>query len=313
MTSPIDHFSPEKPFVLGTRGSPLAMAQAYETRDLLARRWPDLPVEIREIKVSGDAITDRPLAEVGGKGLFTKELDRALLEDRCTAAVHSMKDMETILDPGVAIGAVLEREDPRDAWLSLKAEGPEALPRGATVGSASLRRKAQLKAMRPDLDIVLFRGNVQTRLKKLADGVADATMLAMAGLTRLDMVADAGARALEPERFLPAVAQGAICIARRIEDEAVAEILAPLSHADSLARVTCERAYLEVLDGSCHTPIAGLAELTDGTIRFRGLVAREDGTRLLRVEESGPADDSEAVGREAGRRLKAEMGDGFFD
>lgn len=313
MTSPIDHFSPEKPFVLGTRGSPLAMAQAYETRDLLARHWPDLPVEIREIKVSGDAITDRPLAEVGGKGLFTKELDRALLEDRCTAAVHSMKDMETILDPGVAIGAVLEREDPRDAWLSLKADGPEALPQGATVGSASLRRKAQLKAMRPDLDIVLFRGNVQTRLKKLADGVADATMLAMAGLTRLDMVATAGARALEPDQFLPAVAQGAICIARRVEDEAVAEILAPLTHGESLARVTCERAYLEVLDGSCHTPIAGLAEIAGGTLRFRGLVAREDGTRLLRVEESGPADDPEAIGREAGRRLKAEMGDGFFD
>lgn len=313
MTDPSARFSPDRPFTLGTRGSPLAMAQAEETRRLLARQWPDLPVEIVEIKVTGDAITDRPLAEVGGKGLFTKELDRALLDRRCTAAVHSMKDMETILEAGIAIGAVLEREDPRDAWLSPKADGPLDLPHGATVGSASLRRKAQLKAMRPDLEVVLFRGNVQTRLRKLADGVADATMLAMAGLNRLGMVTEAGARALAPETLLPAVAQGAIAIACRADEDDVKTILAPLTHGESRARVTCERAFLEVLDGSCHTPIAGLAEIADGTIRFRGLVAREDGTRLLRAEESGPADDPEAVGRAAGHRLKAEMGDGFFD
>jgi hydroxymethylbilane synthase len=313
MSDPTAAFSPDRPFTLGTRGSPLAMAQAYETRDLLAKAWPDLPVEIVEIKVSGDAITDRPLAEVGGKGLFTKELDRALLEQRCTAAVHSMKDMETILEPGIAVGAVLEREDPRDAWLSPKAAAPTDLAQGATVGSASLRRQAQLLHMRPDLNVVLFRGNVQTRLRKLADGVADATMLAMAGLNRLDMVEKAGARALEPELLLSAVAQGAIAIACREADPDAAEILAPLDHAPSRARVTCERRYLEVLDGSCRTPIAGLAEISGDRMRFRGLVAREDGTRLLRVEEEGPLSDPDAVGLEAGRRLKAEMGDGFFD
>lgn len=313
MTDPTKRFTAEHPFTLGTRGSPLAMAQAEEARHLLARHWPGLPVAIVEIKVSGDAITDRPLAEVGGKGLFTKELDRALRERRCTAAVHSMKDMETILEDGIAIGAVLEREDPRDAWLSPKAASPLDLPEGATVGSASLRRQAQLRAMRPDLKVVLFRGNVQTRLRKLAEGVADATMLAMAGLNRLDMVAAAGARALEPESFLPAVAQGAIAIACREDEADVKTILEPLTHAESLARVTCERAYLAVLDGSCHTPIAGLAECVGDRLRFRGLVAREDGTRLLRVEEEGPIDDPLAVGRAAGRRLKAEMGDGFFD
>jgi len=269
-------------------------------------------VEIVEIKVSGDAITDRPLAEVGGKGLFTKELDRALLEDRCTVAVHSMKDMETILEDGVKIGAVLEREDPRDAWLCLKAALPTDLPQGATVGSASLRRQAQLLAMRPDLKVVLFRGNVQTRLRKLSEGVADATMLAMAGLNRLDMVEQAGARALEPDFLLPAVAQGAIAIACR-EEQDVRAILAPLNHWPSFARVTCERSYLEVLDGSCRTPIAGLAEISEGRMYFRGLVAREDGTRILRVQESGSADDPYALGQEAGRRLKAEMGSGFFD
>lgn len=297
---------------LGTRGSPLAMRQTEEVRDRLIAAHPGLQVEITEIKVVGDQIQDRPLAEVGGKGLFTKELDRAVMDGRCDAAVHSMKDVETWLSEGISLTCILEREDVRDAFLSPVARSIADLPVGARVGSASLRRKAQILAMRPDLEVVLFRGNVQTRLRKLEERVADATLLAMAGLNRLGM-ADVATTALEPEEMLPAVAQGAVGITIAMDNADLAALLAPLNHAETALRVHAERGFLDVLDGTCHTPIAGLAELNGDTIRFRGLVAREDGTRVLTVERSGATADAESLARDAAAELRAEMGETFFD
>lgn len=297
---------------LGTRGSPLAMRQTEEVRDLLLAAHPGLTVEIAEIAVTGDQIQDRALAEVGGKGLFTKELDRAILDGRCDAGVHSMKDVETWLAQGIALTCILEREDVRDAFLSPNAKSLEDLPQGATLGTSSLRRKAQILAKRPDLDVVLFRGNVQTRLKKLKDGIADATLLAMAGLNRLEM-AHVATAALEPETLLPAVAQGAVGITIAENREDLADLFAPLNHAESATRVHAERAFLDVLDGTCHTPIAGLAELDGDTIRFRGLVAREDGTKVLSTECTGPIADAIPMARNAADELKRKMGSNFFD
>lgn len=297
---------------LGTRGSPLAMRQTEEVRDKLIAAHPELQVDISEIKVVGDQIQDRPLAEVGGKGLFTKELDRAVLDGRCDAAVHSMKDVETWLADGISLTCILEREDVRDAFLSPVAKSLKELPVGARVGSASLRRKAQILAMRPDLEVVLFRGNVQTRLRKLQERVADATLLAMAGLNRLGM-ADVATKALEPEEILPAVAQGAVGITVASDRTDLAALFAPLNHDETAIRVHAERGFLDVLDGTCHTPIAGLAELSDGNVRFRGLVAREDGTRVLTVERSGPVGDAERLARDAAAELRSEMGEHFFD
>lgn len=297
---------------LGTRGSPLAMLQTQTVRDALVAQHPGLNVEIVEIAVMGDQIQDRALSEVGGKGLFTKELDRAILDGRCEAAVHSMKDVETWLADGIALICITEREDVRDAFLSPKAGSLDELPAGAKVGTSSLRRKAQVLARRPDLDVVLFRGNVQTRLRKLDEGVADATMLAMAGLNRLGMTHVATA-ALEPETLLPAVSQGAVGVTAAADREDLKALFQPLNHAETNLRVTAERAFLDVLDGTCHTPIAGLAELDGDRVRFRGLVAREDGTRVLRTERTGPAAAAEALAREAAHELRAEMGEGFFD
>lgn len=297
---------------LGTRGSPLAMRQTEEVRDKLIAAHPGLQVDISEIKVVGDQIQDRPLAEVGGKGLFTKELDRAVLDGRCDAAVHSMKDVETWLADGISLTCILEREDVRDAFLSPVAKSLKELPVGARVGSASLRRKAQILAMRPDLEVVLFRGNVQTRLRKLQERVADATLLAMAGLNRLGM-ADVATKALEPEEILPAVAQGAVGVTVASDRTDLAALFAPLNHDETAIRVHAERGFLDVLDGTCHTPIAGLAELSDGNVRFRGLVAREDGTRILTVERSGPVGDAERLARDAAAELRSEMGEHFFD
>jgi hydroxymethylbilane synthase len=296
---------------LGTRGSPLAMLQTEEVRDLLIAAHPGLTVEIVEISVAGDRIQDRALAEVGGKGLFTKELDRAILDGRCDAAVHSMKDVETWLAEGIGLVAILEREDVRDAFLSPKAAGLADLPAGSKLGTSSLRRKAQILAKRPDLEVVLFRGNVQTRLKKLDEGVADATLLAMAGLNRLDM-AHVATEPLAPETLLPAVAQGAVGVTTAEDRADLKALFAPLEHAESAAAVHAERAFLDVLDGSCHTPIAGLAEFSGGRVRFRGLVAREDGSEVLSTEREGPAGEAMALARDAGAELRAGMGDDFF-
>lgn len=295
---------------IGTRGSPLAMAQAHETRDRLQEAHPGLTVEIVEIKTTGDMILDRKLAEIGGKGLFTKELDEALLDGRIDIGVHSMKDLETWLPEGTEIVAVLPREDVRDALITSKAGSLADLAPGSVVGTASLRRQAQILAKRPDLNVVTFRGNVQTRLRKLSEGEADATLLAMAGLNRLGM-SDVAAAAIEPEEMLPAVAQGAIAITARTGDEAVQNALQALHDESSAQRVTAERAFLTVLDGSCRTPIAGLATLSGDKLHLRGLIAKPDGQGVLTVERHGPAQDAEAIGLDAGRELKDMIGDDY--
>ncbi|WP_425407287.1 hydroxymethylbilane synthase [Hwanghaeella sp.] len=298
------------PLRIGTRGSPLALAQAYEARDRLLAAHPDLNVEIIEIKTTGDKVQDRPLSEIGGKGLFSKELDAAQLENRVDIGVHSMKDLETWLPDGIVLGAFLPREDVRDALICPTASRLADLPEGAVVGTSSLRRQAQILAKRPDLKVVPFRGNVQTRLRKLASGEADATLLAMAGLNRLSME-DIAATALAPEELLPAVAQGAIGITTRAGADDILELLAPLNDPDTAWRVTAERAFLAELDGSCRTPIGGLAEAVGDQVRFRGLVARPDGSGMMSVERSGPLGDALALAIDAGKTLAADMDDSY--
>ncbi len=298
---------------IGTRGSPLALAQGEETRSRLAAAHGDLAapgsIEIVVIKTTGDRVLDRPLAEIGGKGMFTKEIDEALLAGAIDIAVHSMKDLPTRLPDGTRLACVLPRQDPRDAFISPRATCLADLPRGSIVGTSSLRRQAQILHRRPDIEVIPFRGNVQTRLGKLGQGLADATLLAVAGLLRLGM-ADAAASVMEPEEMLPAVGQGAIGIACRGGDSAVEDMLAPLDHAETAARVTAERAMLEVLDGSCRTPIAGLAEIVEGegTLGLRGLVARPDGTRVVEAVRTGAIADAEALGRDLGLELRRRAG-----
>ena len=301
---------------IGTRGSPLAMAQTLEARDLLAAANAELStpdaIEVLEIKTTGDAILDRPLAEVGGKGLFTKELDVALMDGRVDIAVHSIKDVETFLPDGVVLAAFLEREDPRDAFLSLNAPSLAELPAGSVIGSASLRRQAQILNRRPDLKVTLLRGNVQTRLGKLAEGVVDATLLAYAGLRRLGLEEKISA-VLSAEEMLPAVGQGAIGITCRADDASVLEWLAAVNHTETQIRVTAERALLAALDGSCRTPIGGLAEIDGDRLRLRGLVAREDGSEMFETERNGALHDAAAMGDDAGRELRARAGDDLFE
>ncbi len=294
------------PIRLGTRGSPLALVQAGEVEARLEAAHPGLAgrVERVAIKTAGDAVQDRTLAALGGKGLFTKELDEALRDGRIDLAVHSMKDMQTWLPAGVAIACVLPREDPRDALIAGTCASIGALARGAVLGTASLRRQAQALALRPDLRVVTLRGNVETRLKKLAAGEVDATLLALAGLRRLGLAWRASA-VLTPEEMLPAVAQGAIAVTIRADDTALRDLLAPLDHPPSALRVAAERACLAVLEGSCRTPIAALAELAGGSLRLRALVAMPDGSAVEREELSGPAEDALAIGRSVGAALKA--------
>jgi len=302
---------------LGTRGSPLALAQANEVRARLAAAHAELSgeaaVEIVVIATTGDKIQDRALAEIGGKGLFTKEIEEALLAGRIDAAVHSMKDVPTWLPEGLEISTILPREDPRDALFSSRGDSLAALPAGAVVGTASLRRQAQVLLARPDLEVVPFRGNVQTRLRKLAEGQVDATLLAMAGLKRLGKAGEATA-VLAPEEMLPAVAQGAIGLEIRGDDAATRGYLAALDDRDSAIRVEAERACLAVLDGSCRTPIAAFAELEDGgkVMRLRALVCLPDGSRAYRAERRGAASEAAALGRDAGEELRAAAGPAFF-
>ena len=301
---------------IGTRGSPLAMAQTHEARVLLAAANDDLlapgAIGITEIKTTGDGILDRPLAEVGGKGLFTKELDSALFDGRIDIAVHSTKDVETFLPDGIVLAAFLEREDPRDAFLSMWAPSLAKLSAGSIVGSASLRRRAQILNRRPDLKVEVLRGNVQTRLSKLADGVVDATLLANAGLNRLEL-SDKAAEILSPEDMLPAVGQGAVGITCRADDVRVLEWLSHINHTETQIRVKAERALLAALDGSCRTPIGGLAEIDGDNICLRGLVAREDGSEMFETERSGYISDAEAMGDDAGRELRSRAGNDLFE
>ena len=300
---------------IGTRGSPLALVQAEEVRRRLAAAWPELAapdaIAIVPIKTSGDRIQDRTLADAGGKGLFTKEIEEALLAGTIDAAVHSMKDMPTWLPEGLTIDCLLPREDPRDALIG-PARRIADLAQGAIVGTSSLRRQAQVLALRPDLRIVALRGNVETRLRKIAAGEADATLLALAGLRRLGMEHRASA-VLSIQEMLPAVAQGAIGIERRESDARVRELLAPLHDPGTGTVVAAERAVLARLDGSCRTPIAALAVLEgETTMRLDALIATPDGRRVLRAQRAGAAADAAALGDDAGRELRRNGGPEFF-
>jgi hydroxymethylbilane synthase len=306
---------------IGTRGSPLALAQTYETRERLAAAWPDLaqppaggidPVEIEVIKTTGDLVLDRPLSEIGGKGLFTRELDEAMLDGRIQIAVHSMKDVPTYLPDGIILPCILPREDVRDAFISPKAKSLAELPAGSVIGSSSLRRAAQILNRRPDLKVINFRGNVQSRMRKLGEGVVDATLLAMAGMRRLGLEQHITA-SISVEEMLPAVAQGAIGITCRADDAEALRYLEPLNCRDSFDRVAAERAFLTRLDGSCRTPIAALAELDGDRLSFRGLIVSPDGVTVHTTSRTGSRSDAVAIGIDAAEELITVAGPGFFD
>lgn len=305
--------SPDRPLRIGTRGSPLALAQAHETRDRLmaAHGLAETAFEIDVIQTSGDRVQDRALSEIGGKGLFTLEIEEKLSDGRIQIAVHSMKDMPTVLPDGLIIPCLLPREDVRDAFVSHLHQAIDDLPEGAVVGSSSLRRRAQLLNRRPDLKVVEFRGNVQTRLRKLSEGVAEATFLACAGLRRLgqDDLAD---RAIEPGQMLPAVAQGAIGIECRENDAETRALLDAINDVPTGRRLSAERAFLAGLDGSCRTPIAGLAEIDGDRLHFRGEIIRPDGSESLTVERSGSLADGAEMGADAARELRDQGGLSFF-
>ena len=305
--------NPAHPFRIGTRGSPLALWQAHEARRCLMGAFdlPDTAFEIVVIKVTGDQILDRALKEIGGKGLFTREIEEALLDGGIDIAVHSMKDMPTLQPEGLMLDCYLPREDVRDGFVSPSVAGLMELPQGAVVGSSSLRRRAQLAHRRPDLKFVEFRGNVQTRMKKLQDGVAVATFLAMAGLNRLGL-AHMARSAIAVDEMLPAVAQGAIGIERRVDDPRAEHMLAAIHHGPTGQRLAAERAFLMRLDGSCETPIAGLAVLEGDQLWLRGEILRPDGSKVITGELRGQVADGADLGRELGADLLGRAGPGFF-
>ena len=305
--------TPTNPLRIGTRGSALALAQAHETRDRLmaAHGLPAEAFQVVVIKTTGDRVLDRPLKEIGGKGLFTREIEEALAQGAIDIAVHSMKDMPTLQPEGLLIDCYLPREDVRDAFVSPGHDSISHLPQGAVVGSSSLRRRAQLAARRPDLRLVEFRGNVQTRLKKLQDGVAQATFLAMAGLSRLGMIHVARGP-ISPDEMLPAVAQGCIGVERRAADLGVAEMLAAIADRDAGLRVTAERAFLTRLDGSCQTPIAGLAEIQGDRLRLRGEILRPDGSQVIAGERVGALAEGAAMGTDLAAALLGRAPADFF-
>jgi hydroxymethylbilane synthase len=294
-----------RPIRIGTRGSRLAMLQAEAVRDALAGAH-DLSaedIEVVAIKTSGDRIRDRPLAAAGGKGLFTKEIESALHAGEVDIAVHSAKDMETFLPAGLTIGAVLEREDARDAFVGRDAASLDALPDGALIGSASIRREALLKRVRPDLRFALLRGNVPTRLKRVENGDFDATLLAAAGLKRLGL-AGSIAQILPLDDFPPACGQGAVAVECREDDRRMRDLLAAIDHRATAQAIACERAFLAALNGSCRTPIAGHARVEDGRIRFDGILLSGDGREFYEAGQSGAAEDAAAIGRAAGEEIR---------
>jgi hydroxymethylbilane synthase len=298
---------------VGTRGSPLALAQAREVQARLVTALAVAPeaIEIRVIKTTGDTIQNRPLVELGGKGLFTKEIEQALIDGAIDLAVHSAKDIPAVLPDGLVLAACLPREDARDAFISRRAASLSELAPGAVVGTASPRRQALVKRLRPDVSVVPLRGNVETRLKKLDAGAVDATLLAMAGLNRLGL-ASAATAPLDLDDFVPAVGQGVIALETRAADEATRARLARIGDADAAAALAAERAFLAVLEGSCRTPIAGHARIADGVLQFRGLVARPDGSEAHDTVRRGVAGEAEALGRDAGRELRDRAGAAFF-
>jgi hydroxymethylbilane synthase len=305
-----------RPLRIGTRGSPLALVQAHYVREQLCNCHKALSehdaIEIVPIQTTGDKIKDKTLSEIGGKGLFTKEIDLALLSSNVDIAVHSMKDMPTVLPNGIVIGCLLPREDPRDALITRNGEMYADLPSDAVIGTASLRRSAQVLASRPDLRVVSLRGNVDTRLAKLSSGAVDATLLAVAGLKRLGR-ADVITTILPVNEMMPAVAQGAIGAACRSRDDYVLEILRPLNHANTVFSITAERAFLAHLDGSCQTPIGALAKMDDvGRITLSGLLAARDGSKLVKGSRSGESSSAAEIGHSLAIQLLAEAGPNFL-
>ncbi|MGH6801075.1 MAG: hydroxymethylbilane synthase [Methylocella sp.] len=301
------------PFRLGTRGSPLALAQARELVDRLeAAHGTSHAIEIVAIKTSGDTIVNLPLSEAGGKGLFTKELDLALAERNIEMAVHSAKDLPTFLPTGIEIAGYLPRADVRDAWISPHAPHPLGLPPGSVVGTASLRRSAMVRRLRPDVRIALLRGNVETRLAKVARGKVSATLLALAGLRRLGLEAAATA-VLDVREFVPAAGQGAIAITTRADDDATRALLAPVLDAATGVALAAERAFLAVLDGSCKTPIGAYARVEAGNVALHAIVLKPDGSRFFETAASGPSRDAASLGEAAGRDLAAQIPADFFD
>ena len=303
-----------RPLRIGTRGSPMALRQTAIVRDRLIAAHPELAeagaVEIVTIRTTGDRVQNRLLAEIGGKGLFAKEIEEALLAGRIDLAVHSLKDLETWLPDGLVIACVPPRDDPRDAFLSASGASLASLPRGAKIGTASLRRQAQLLRHRPDLSIVPIRGNVNTRLRKMEAGEVDALVLALCGLERLDLSGHA-TEILPREVMLPAVGQGALAVECRTADEMVRQLVEPLHDPISAACVAAERAMLAALDGSCRTPIAGFAEIDGDRLTIEGLLLNEDGSKEIRGRFEGGIDDAAQLGAELGKDLRSRAGPDF--
>jgi hydroxymethylbilane synthase len=299
---------------LGSRGSPLALAQAQEVRDRLAAVAgldPDR-LEVKIFRTTGDILVDRPLAEAGGKGLFTKEIEEALLAGAIDIAVHSAKDLPTFLPAGLSIAGFLPREDARDVFISRKATTLRNLPLAAQVGTASPRRQAMIKRLRPDVSLTLLRGNVETRLRKLDGGEVDATVLAAAGLKRLGLMS-AATEILDVEEFLPAVGQGAIAIETRTDDAKTRALVAMVDDSDTATALAAERAFLAILDGSCRTPIGGHAQLSGDSVRFRGMILKLDGSDALEVVREGSRASAAELGADAGRELRNRGGSDFFE
>lgn len=298
---------------IGTRGSPLALAQAHEVRDRLAQAHAIAPdrIALKVIRTSGDAIQDRALSEAGGKGLFTKEIEEALLAGHIDLAVHSSKDVPTFLPDATWLSAFLPREDPRDAFISPKAASLRELPAGAVVGTASLRRQAMVLRLRPDLKVNVMRGNVETRLRKLAAGEADATLLAFAGLKRLGLENKVTAL-LSVDEFLPAVGQGAIAIESRRNDDRINALIKAIGDSDTETALGAERSFLALLDGSCRTPIGGHCRVDGDRIHFRGLLLSPDGTEGYETSREGLRADAAALGADAARELRERAGEKFF-
>jgi hydroxymethylbilane synthase len=305
--------TPTRLLRIGSRGSPLALVQAGQAQTALAKACGIVPeqIEISIIRTSGDKIQDRPLADAGGKGLFTKEIEEALLSGAIDFAVHSSKDIPAVLPAGLTLAAFLPREDPRDALVSRVAKSLGALPRSAVVGTSSPRRQALLMRARPDLRIVPLRGNVETRLRKIDAGEMVAAVLAVAGLKRLGLFS-AAATALEVEEFLPAAGQGAIAIETRSNDDSARAHAAAIDDANTHTALAAERAFLAALGGSCRTPIAGHARLDGDRVRFRGLIAKTDGSDAIEVSRQGRRTDAAALGADAGHEIKTRAGAGFF-
>lgn len=302
-----------KPFKIGTRGGPLALYQAHETRQMLidAHGACEDDFEIVVLSTKADRMTNQSLSEIGGKGLFTLELEEQLLDGRLDFAVHCTKDMSTTLPDGLEISAYLPREDIRDAFIGGTAKTIEDLPKNALIGTSSMRRQALIQRIRPDLRVTLFRGLVGTRLQKLDKGEVDATLLAYAGMRRLG-IEDRATDLLDYKAFPPAPGQGAICIESRIGDTQVQELLAKINHTPTQVSSSCERAFLKALDGSCRTPIAGYSECDGDQLTFYGLILSDNGQQTFDVTLSGPLSDAQEIGRKAGETLRAQAGDDFF-